>query len=120
MTKAGKSVFYFGIFALVVGILACLVPGQLISMLKLPVIPTGWARVFGLVVVVIGMYDLVSGFNNIKLLIKATVYMRLFFFAGIMTLFITGQMPKEIVPLGIIDLAGAAWTMIALRTERVA
>jgi hypothetical protein len=117
MTKSGKSVFYFGVYAIVIGTLACLIPGQLIRMLKLPEIPLAWARVLGLVVIIIGTYDIISGWNNLKPLIKGTVYMRLFFFAGVVVLFFSEQMPKEILTLGFIDLAGAAWTILTLKME---
>ena len=43
--------------------------------------------------------------------------MRLFFFTGITLLFVSGQMPKEILPLAIVDLIGAVWTMLSLKSE---
>jgi hypothetical protein len=49
--------------------------------------------------------------------IKASVYLRFFFFAGILLLLIIAeQMPKEALPLGIIVAVGAVWTLIALRS----
>jgi hypothetical protein len=117
MTKSGKSVFYFGIYGVLMGVLACLIPGQFISMLKLPELPSGWARILGFLVIIVSTYDIVSGMNNLKPMIKATVYMRLFFFAGIVALVVSGQMPKEILPLGIIDLLGSLWTIFSLKAE---
>ena len=117
MTKSGKSVFYFGIVAVLNGVIFCIIPEQLISILKLPEISAAWARVIGLLVIVIGSYEIISGRNNLKPLIKGTIYMRLFFFTGIMVLFVSGQMPKEILPLAIIDLLGAVWTIFSLKAE---
>ena len=117
MTKSGKSVFYFGIVAVLNGVIFCIIPEQLISMLKLPEIPAAWARVLGLLVIVIGSYEIISGRNNLRPLIKGTIYMRLFFFTGITLLFVSGQMPKEILSLAIVDLLGAVWTMLSLKAE---
>jgi NAD/NADP transhydrogenase beta subunit len=117
MTKSGKSVFYFGIYVVLMGVLVCLVPAELISILKLPEIPTAWAIFMGLLVIVIGCYDIICGRNNLKPLIKGSIYLRLFFFTGIFVLFISGQMPKEIILLGVIDLLGAVWTIFSLKAE---
>ena len=117
MTKSGKSVFYFGIAAVLNGAIFCIIPEQLISILKLPEISGAWARVIGLLVIVVGSYEIISGRNNLKPLIKGTVYMRLFFFTGITALFVSGQMPKEIFPLAIVDLLGAVWTMLSLKAD---
>ena len=117
MTKSGKSVFYFGILAVLNGIIFCVIPGQLMSILKLPELSVAWARVIGLLVIVVGSYEIISGRNNLMPLIKGTIYMRLFFFTGIVLLFVSGQMPKEILPLAIIDLLGAVWTILSLKAE---
>jgi hypothetical protein len=117
MTRSAKSLFYFGIYVLLTGVTICIIPAKFISILKLPEIPIPWARLIGLLAIIIGSYDLLSAQNNIKPLIKASIYLRLFFFAGVLVLFISGEMPKEILPLGIIDLLGAIWTIFAINLE---
>lgn len=117
MTKSGKSVYYFGIYVISIGVVICLLPEAFISMLKLPDIPTAWARVMGFLAIIIGGYEIIGGRNNLKPLIIGSIYLRLFFFAGIIVLFATGQMPKEILPLGIIDLLGALWTVLSLKAD---
>ena len=117
MTKSAKSLYFFGFYVLFTGIIICIIPDNFISLLKLPEIPTAWARVIGLLVIIIGGYDILSGRNNVKPLIKASIYLRTLFFIGILGLFISGQMTKEILPLGIIDLLGAIWTTLSLKAE---
>jgi hypothetical protein len=117
MTKSAKSLYYFGFYVLLTGIIICIIPDKFMSLLKLPEIPAAWARVIGLLVVIIGSYDILNGRNNVKPLIKASIYLRILFFIGILVLFISGQMTKEILPLGIIDLLGAIWTAISLKSE---
>lgn len=115
MTKSAKSLYYFGFYVLLTGIIICIIPDKFISLLKLPEIPTAWARVIGLLVIIIGCYDILNGRNNVKPLIKASIYLRILFFIGILVLFISGQMTTEILPLGIIDLLGAIWTALSLK-----
>lgn len=117
MTKSGKSVFFFGIYLLLTGVILCLIPEKFISTLKLPEIPTAWVRLMGILVIILGSYYIIGARNNLKPFIKGTIYLRLFFFTGVMVLFVSGQMPKEILPLGIIDLLGAAWTIFSLKAE---
>ena len=117
MTKSAKSLFYFGMYVLLTGITICLVPDKFISILKLPDIPMPWARLIGLLVIIIGCYDILNGKNNVKPLIKVSIYLRIFFFIGILLLFTTGQMPKEILPIGVIDLLGAIWTFLSINSE---
>lgn len=118
MTSAAKSIFYFGFYVLLIGVLLLAVPQTFLGTLKLPDIPEGWARIIGMLAVIIGVYDTVSGRNNLMPAIKASVYLRFFFFAGVLLLIILEQMPKEALPLGIIDAVGAVWTLIALRSGK--
>lgn len=117
MTKSAKSLYYFGFYVLLTGITICVIPDNFMALLKLPEISTGWARAIGLLVIIIGSYDILSGRNNVKPLIKASIYLRILFFIGILVLFLSEQMPKEILPLGIIDLLGAIWTAFSLKGE---
>lgn len=118
MTNAAKSVFYFGFYVLLVGILLLAVPQTFLSTLKLPDVTEGWARIIGLLAVIIGVYDIVSGRNNLLPAIKASVYLRFLFFLGVLLLIASSQMPKEALPLGIIDAIGAVWTLFALRSNK--
>jgi hypothetical protein len=117
MTKSSKSVFFFGIYLLLTGIFLCALPQKFISILSLPEIPTAWARLIGVLVIILGSYYVIAGRNNLKPLITGTIYLRLFFFAAVMILFVSGQMPKEILPLGVIDLLGAVWTMLSVKAD---
>lgn len=118
MTNAGKSVFYFGFYVLLIGILLLTIPQTFLSALKLPDVPEGWARIIGLLAVIIGVYDIVTGRNDLMPAIKASVYLRFFFFLGVLLLIVSNQMPKEALPLGLIDAAGAIWTLLALRSNK--
>ncbi len=117
MSKPGKTVFYFGIYLLLIGVMLCAIPQQFIATLQLPVLPGAWARLLGLLVLILGGYYIISGKNNLLPFIKATVHLRIFFLLCCILLFVTGQMPKEILPLGVIDLLGAVWTQFSLKSS---
>lgn len=117
MTQSGKSLYYFGIYTATAGVLFLLIPESLINMLQLPALPNGWARFIGLLVLVIGLYDLLCGKYDIKLYIKASVYLRFGFFVGCLILISAGQMPLNLLMLAIVDGLGATWTAFALKSE---
>jgi uncharacterized protein YjeT (DUF2065 family) len=117
MTQSGKSLFYFGIYVVLTGLVFLLIPETFISLAQLPSMPTGWTRVVGLLALVIGSYDILAGKNNIKLLIEASVYVRLGFALGTILLVVFGQMPVTLILLGSVDGLGAFWTTMALKSE---
>lgn len=93
MTPSGKSLFYFGIYGICAGLLLIILPGTIISLAQLPPISTGWARVVGLLALVIGSYDIVCGNANLQPFIKASIYVRLCFIGGATLLVLFAQMP---------------------------
>jgi hypothetical protein len=117
MTKSGKSLFYFGIYAICAGLLFIIVPEKTIALLQLPSVHVGWARVIGLLAIVIGVYDILCGQMNIRPFIKTSVYVRLGFAASATLLYVFGQMPISIILIGGIDALGALWTIIALKSD---
>lgn len=118
MTKAGASLFYFGIYVLLVGLLFLTIPQQLLSLLNLPPMQSGWARVIGLLALIIGTCDILCGRANIAVIINASVYIRLGFVAGLVLLVIFRQMPITTILFGAVDLAGAIWTAAASKAEK--
>lgn len=117
MTPSGRSLFYFGIYVVSTGLLFILIPETLISITQLPSIPPGWARVVGLLTLILGIYDVLSGKGNIKLLITASIYVRFFFAFGTVLLVVFGQMPITLILFGAVDALSALWTAIALKSE---
>lgn len=117
MTPSGKSLFYFGIYVFGTGLFFIILPETLIDLTLLPQIPSAWARFIGLLALVIGANDILSGLANIKPFIKISVYVRFGFTAGAILLFVSGQMPVSIILLGGLDALGALWTIMALKSE---
>jgi hypothetical protein len=117
MSQSGKSLFYFGIYVLIMGLQFIFMPEMVIKLTQLPPVHLGWARAIGLLILVIGCYDAYCGYNNIKPLIKFSVIVRLGFALGAVLLFAFGLMPVSIILLGGVDALGAIWTYFALKSE---
>lgn len=108
-----------GIYGVCLGLLLIIIPGSLISFFQLPILQEGWARMIGLLALVIGTYDIFCGKNNIKPMIKLSIYVRLGFAIAVVLFVVFNQMPSIIILAGAIDALGALWTMIALKSETV-
>lgn len=120
MTRAGNSLFWFGKFIFLTGLLFAVIPQSIISLMNLPDIPTNWARFIGLIVMVIGTYDMICGRWDVLQFIKASVYVRFGFALGTIVFFVFELMPVTILLFGAADALGAIWTLFALKARGVA
>jgi hypothetical protein len=118
MSRSARSLFVFGVYALIAGSAFIVVPEQVVATMRLPAMPAGWARVIGILAWVIGAYDIVSARAESKAFIRTSVLVRLGFAAGTVVLVLVGQMPATLMILGAADAMGAAWTAVELRRER--
>jgi hypothetical protein len=120
MSKAARSLFIFGLYAILAGTALIAVPEPLLSLMHLPPIPTGWARVIGLMALVIGTYDIACARAECLAFMRASVFTRTAFAVAAAFLVIVGQMPIPMILLGAVDAAGALWTAVALKQEPAA
>lgn len=118
MNYSAKTVFYFGIYLVCTGLIFLFIPEPIISLLQLPITPTGWSSVVGLLALVIGAYYISCGKANSEVFIRATLYVRWAFAIGATLLFIVGQMPITIILFGGVDALGAVWTAMALKSAK--
>lgn len=117
MTKAGKSLFVFGIYVLLLGLLFVCLPGTLLSLMNLPALVPGWARVIGLLALIVGTFDVIAGRQNLDAIVRGSVYTRLCFATGIALLVLAKEMPPVAFLFSGIDTAGAVWTALALKRD---
>ena len=115
MTSASKSLFVFAVYVLLLGVAFILAPATVMNVLGLPALSTGWARLIGVLALVIGTYDVVGARTESLVYITASVYVRLGFAGAVTLLVLSHEMPVAALPIGAIDFAGAVWTAVALR-----
>ncbi len=76
-----------------------------------------WIRVLGVVVVALAYYYWPMGVAGNGAFMLATVHARAFVFVAFLALVVLGLAAAPLVLFGVVDLAGAAWTYVALRAR---
>ena len=117
VNKARVSILVFGVYTVTVGLALLLVPSVLLSLFAYPTTTEVWIRILGFVVVILGYYYIVAARHGLVPLYRASVYARsslIVFFALLVAL---GMAEPLLVLFGAIDLLGAIWTGLALRSS---
>ena len=118
MSKSSLSVFVFGLYLAVLGIVLVVAPNFLLGMFFMPSTTEVWIRVVGVLVLFMAFYYIQVARKEMKDFIKLTVYTRsslIIFFAAFVLL---GWASPPLILFGVVDLLGAIWTGLALRSEK--
>lgn len=115
MTAAARSIVYFGVYALLTGVVLLVAPNLLLSIFGLGSTPEVWIRVLGSVVVALGAYYIVMGRAEAVLFFRATLWGRAWIFVSFLGLVVVGMARPPLVLFGVVDLLGAFWTWRALK-----
>jgi hypothetical protein len=118
MSYPAKTLFAFGCYLLVLGMLLIVFPNILLQLFGVAPTVEVWIRVTGMLVLILGAYDILASLSELHQFIRWSVPMRasvIFFFAVFVLL---GYAPPVLLLFGLIDLACAAWTWVALRRAR--
>jgi len=118
MSKSAKTLFVFSLYLYVLGAILVLVPNVLLRLFFFPATNEVWIRVVGMLVFLLGFYYFQVARNELKKFFQWTVYARsavLLFFIGFV---IAGLASPLLILFGVIDVAGAIWTQLSLRSEK--
>lgn len=116
MTPAARSLQVFGLYLLGAGGLLMLVPAVLLSPLGLPAPADAWGRVAGMLVCFLGIYYLVGARAELLSFMRASVWVRASVIVFLGAFVGAGLAPAPLLVFGLIDLAAATWTALALRS----
>lgn len=117
MSKAAKSMTVFAGYLLLLGLVLVLVPNFLLRVFRIA--PTGevWIRVVGMLVLLLAFYYWNAARTELTSFFRWTVIARssvpLFFLAFVAA----GLASPMLILFGVVDLAGALWTALALRRD---
>ena len=120
MNKAALSMFVFGIYVILLGIILMMVPNAFLAIFGLPATTEVWIRVVGMLVFLIGYYYIRASRNEKKMIsfYRWTVHARssvIIFFI----IFVAFGFAKPILILfGVIDLLAAIWTWTTLHAPK--
>lgn len=117
MSRSGTSIFVFGVYLAILGVIFTLFPNHLLIVLNLPLTGDGWIRLVGMLLIIMAFYYLMAGVTETINFYRWTLYTRL----GAV-IFLVGFIVSDLIsPLALLfwagDLAGAAWTWAALRLD---
>ena len=130
MSNGARSVFVFGLYLVVLGVILLVVPNFLLKMFFLPStgyfcrerqsVPEVWIRVAGMLLLYLGFYYTQAARKEMTDFFQWTVYVRptvILFFAAFV---LFGFASSPLILFGVVDLLGAIWTGLALRSAKTA
>ena len=115
---AAFSVKFFGVYALLTGLNLMFAPNMLLGMFGIPLTTEVWIRVVGVLAFNIGIYYWFAAKCEAMAFFEATVYARFFVFIAFATFVALGFVNKALILFGVVELAGAVWTWLALRINQ--
>jgi hypothetical protein len=118
MSSSARSVFVFGLYLVVFGIILVVAPNILLGMFFVPHTAEVWIRVVGMLVLILGFYYTQAARKEMIDFFRWTVYARstviVFFAAFVLLDFVS----PTLILFGAVDLLGAIWTGLALRSPK--
>lgn len=117
MLKATLSSAVFGVYLMILGLGAFVLPDIALPMLGVPQPADYWVRVVGLFALSVGFYYLYAGLKNDLHYFRMSVIGRVLFFIGMAALALLRLGPASLLLFGTVDLLGALWTAFALRAN---
>lgn len=116
MSRAARSIFYFGWYLIILGFLITVIPNTILAIFRVPATSEVWIRVLGIATIVVGYFYLQSVRRNLEAFFRLTLHTRPFAFLTFSGLVMLGLAPGALFLFAAIELLGAAWTWWAMRT----
>ena len=120
MSNSARSVFIFGLYLAVLGIVLLVAPNFLLGIFFLPSTTEVWVRVVGMLVLFLGFFYTQAARKELTDFFRWMMYPRsivILFFAVFVLL---GFANPPLILFGVVDLLGAIWTGLALRSPKTA
>jgi hypothetical protein len=118
MSNSARFVFAFGLYLAVLGLVLVIVPNFLLGLFAIPTTSEVWIRVAGMLLLFLAFYYTQAARAELTAFFGWTVYVRssviLFFIVSVLL----GLAPPILILFGVIDLLGAIWTFLALRSPK--
>jgi len=113
MSNSARSIFVFGLYVAVLGIVLIVIPNFLLKAMSRTSTTEVWIRVVGLLLLYLGFYYTQAARKEMTDFFRWTVYTRstvIVFFAAFVLL---GFARPPLIMFGVVDLLGAIWTGLA-------
>ncbi len=115
MSRANLSIRVFAVYLLALGAALVVAPNAVFAPFGFPPSSEPWPRVLGVVTAALGFYYLQAARENWVAFTRTTIPVRACVFVAFAGLVLAGVAKPALALIGAVDLAGAAWTFLALR-----
>lgn len=117
MSNSARSVFVFGLYLAVLGIVLLVAPNVLLGMFSLPDATDVWVRVAGMLVLFLSFYYTQAARKNLTDFFQWTVYVRATVIVFFTIFVLLGFANPPLILFAVVDGLGAIWTGLALRSS---
>lgn len=117
MSHAAKSIYYFGIYMIFLGLAMFLVPNLLLKPINMPETHEPWIRVGASLVGIVGWYYMVAAKYELTPFIQATILGRHLVLVAFAVLVFLDHFQWQLLMFSIPDQFGALWTRLALKRD---
>ena len=117
MNASSKSVLFFGVYLVGMGLGLVGMPNLVLGMLGFPATNEVWPHVVGVLALALAFYYIQAGRAGVRPFVQWTVPVRIGVFVAFTVFSLVGWAGPVMILLGSVDLLGALWTMWALRRE---
>ena len=120
MSKAAKTIQIFGIYLIVTGLGFLTMPNKILAFLNVPSATEVWIYVMAMVIFLLGIYYLAAAKDEAKTLFQWSIFTRSSVLLFFIVFVLLGLGEPVLIGFGFIDLAGAIWTAVALKSDKQA
>jgi hypothetical protein len=118
MNKSALSVWVFGVYLAVLGVILLALPNVLLGLFFLPSTNEVWIRIVGMLLLFLGFYYHQAARKEMTDFFQWTVYVRLTVIVFFIAFVLLGLASPPLILFGVADLLGAIWTGWALRSSK--
>ena len=107
----------FGVYLILLGSSLAIAPNVVARLVGVPETSEPWLRVVGALAVNIGLFYVVAAVFGLRPIFVASVFARLAIPVWLLGFVMFTDADPSVLVFGVADLAGALWTLVALRSS---
>ena len=117
MSKTAFTIKASCCYIIALGLALVLVPNLVMSAMRMPATSDVWIRVLGVTVINIGIFFWVAARTEAIALFRASVIVRPLVLVWFGAFVLLGLASPMLLVFGVVEVAGALWTWLTLRSE---
>jgi len=118
MNRVNKSIFIFGLYSLLMGIILLFLPNLVLPLFNLPVSGEPWLNLLGFVLMCSSYYYIRSALSGNMQFVLYTIHTRFAAPLVVAYLILTGKADWHFLSFGVVDGLGGLWTWFELKRNK--